>query len=118
MTSDCYPCRMWARLDDLPPRERVAVHGGWRIAHAFDTSLPGWLCVLPRRHITSLAELNGDEARTLGPLLAAGSAALQQVLACEKTYAMLFAEREGFAHLHFHLVPRMVDFDAAVEARL
>ena len=35
------------------------------------------------------------------------SAALRSVLGCTKTYSALFAEAEGFAHLHVHLVPRM-----------
>lgn len=26
-----------------------------------------------------------------------------------KTYIMQFAEKEGFAHVHFHVVPRMAD---------
>jgi diadenosine tetraphosphate (Ap4A) HIT family hydrolase len=25
---------------------------------------------------------------------------------CEKTYVALFAEAEGFSHVHFHVVPR------------
>jgi diadenosine tetraphosphate (Ap4A) HIT family hydrolase len=29
------------------------------------------------------------------------------VTGCVKTYVMQFAEREGFAHVHFHIVPRM-----------
>jgi diadenosine tetraphosphate (Ap4A) HIT family hydrolase len=32
------------------------------------------------------------------------------VVGCDKTYVMLFAEAEGFGHLHFHVVPRMESF--------
>ncbi len=52
MVAGCYPCEMNARIDDLPPRERVHAEGGWRIAHAFNVSLPGWL---PRDEQDALA---------------------------------------------------------------
>jgi diadenosine tetraphosphate (Ap4A) HIT family hydrolase len=31
---------------------------------------------------------------------------LQQVVGCQKTYIAQFAEAEGFAHVHFHVIPR------------
>ena len=70
---------------------------------------PGWLVLLPRRHVTGAHELTGEEAAELGALLRTGSQALVEVTGCAKTYVMLFAEREGFGHLHVHLVPRAVD---------
>jgi len=59
--------------------------------------------------VHSLDQLTADEATTLGDLLRRASIALQAVLGCQKTYVMLFAEAEGFAHLHVHVVPRMPD---------
>jgi diadenosine tetraphosphate (Ap4A) HIT family hydrolase len=35
--------------------------------------------------------------------------ALKEVTGWVKTYVMLFAEADGFAHLHVHVVPRMSD---------
>ena len=104
----CYSCSV--ELDDeLPSWQRVVVTDRWRAAHAFNTSLPGWLVVVPRRHVLSLAELEPDESAQLGPLLADLTRALQQTTGCLKTYVMLYAEAEGFEHLHFHVVPRMPD---------
>jgi diadenosine tetraphosphate (Ap4A) HIT family hydrolase len=97
---------------DLPPRERVLVAPGWRVAHAFGTALPGWLVVVPRRHVTALDELTPAEAAELGPLLRNVTAAMRTVLGCTKTYVALFAEAEGFAHVHFHVIPRAADLDA------
>ena len=96
---------------DLPPRERVHDGPRWRVAHAFGTSLPGWLVVLPRRHVTALDELTAEEAADLGPLLRALTAALRQAVGCTKTYVALFAEAEGFGHVHFHVVPRQPELD-------
>jgi diadenosine tetraphosphate (Ap4A) HIT family hydrolase len=61
----CFSCAQGARAD-LPPRERLHVGPQWRVAHAFGTSLPGWLVVLPRRHVTALDQLTVGEAAGLG----------------------------------------------------
>lgn len=105
----CYPCRTNDAGSDLPARERVYDDGVWRVAHALSSTLPCWLVVLPRRHITSLAELTPAESAALGPLLQRLSAALAEVTGCQKTYVALFAEAEGFEHLHVHVVPRVPD---------
>ncbi|HYZ94088.1 MAG TPA: HIT family protein [Actinomycetota bacterium] len=82
----------------------------WRACHAFNTSLPGWVVVLPRRHIEAIHELTDEEAAGLGPLIRSLSIALRTLTGCRKTYVVQFAEAEGFAHVHFHVVPRMDDF--------
>ncbi|MGF7239018.1 MAG: HIT family protein [Frankia sp.] len=105
----CYSCDRNRELDRLAPRERVFVDVDWRVAHAFNSALPGWLVLLPRRHVTSLVDLTNAETAKIGPLLGALSRALGEVTGCVKSYVMLFAEAEGFAHLHFHVVPRMLD---------
>jgi diadenosine tetraphosphate (Ap4A) HIT family hydrolase len=107
VTDPCYACAMTAQLETLPPREAVIVDGGWRVAHAFNSSLPGWLVVLPLRHLAALDELTIDEAASLGSLLRRLSAALADTVGSLKSYVMFFAEAEGFAHLHVHVVPRM-----------
>jgi diadenosine tetraphosphate (Ap4A) HIT family hydrolase len=111
---DCYSCAMNSRVA-LAPRERVYAGERWRAAHAIGTALPGWLVLLPRRHVTALDELTAEEAAELGPLLSGLTAALREVTGCAKTYVALFAEAEGFAHLHFHVVPR--DPGMALELR-
>jgi diadenosine tetraphosphate (Ap4A) HIT family hydrolase len=107
MPGGCYACEQAG--PDAPFRERFVREGGWRVAHDFNTSLEGWLVLAPLRHVHALDELTADEARALGDLLRRASAALRTVTGCEKTYVMLFAEKEGFAHLHVHVVPRMAD---------
>lgn len=69
---------------------------------------------MPRRHIERLDELTPEEAQRLGPLLAGLTRALRNVTGCVKTYVALYAEAEGFAHVHFHVVPRMPDQDPAL----
>jgi diadenosine tetraphosphate (Ap4A) HIT family hydrolase len=109
MALECYACAQSA-LSDLPVREQVWVVPGWRVAHDFNSSLPGWLILVPTRHVESLDELTAEEADTLGLLLRQASIALKTVTGCRKTYVMMFAEKVGFTHVHFHVVPRMDDF--------
>ena len=108
--SDCLPCRNNAlEPSELPPRERVYDDGFWRVAHAFNSALPGWMVVIARRHITSLAETTAEEAAALGPLLRDLSRALAQVAQAQKCYVLFLAEAEGFGHVHIHVVPRHAD---------
>jgi len=92
----------------------VFVGPRWRVAHAFGTSLPGWLVVLPNRHVVALDELTQAEAADLGPLLRDVSAALREVVHCDKTYVALFAEAAGFQHIHFHVIPRQAGLAAGL----
>ncbi len=111
MSEDCRICEINDRLGSLPVRERVYVNDSWRVAHAWST-LPGWLIVAPLRHVEALDELSDQETATLGPLLGLTTRALREILGCEKTYVVLFAEQPTFSHLHIHVVPRMADFTA------
>ncbi|MFJ8857642.1 HIT family protein [Streptomyces sp. NPDC102451] len=104
---DCYVCGREAQFGELPPRECVVFDELWRVAHAFDTAVPGWLVLLPRRHVTAVHDLTDAEAAALGTWQVKLSRALRSVTGCVKTYVIQFAEAEGFAHAHFHIVPRM-----------
>lgn len=104
----CFACDQQA-TPVLPPREDVLHTGHWRVAHAFDSTLPGWLVLLPTRHVTSFTELAPAAADELGGLVRRLSRALEAVTGCVKTYLMQFSEAEGFSHLHVHLVPRLPD---------
>ncbi len=103
---DCYSCASEAAFAGLPPRERIAADEHWRVAHAIRTALPGWLVLMPRRHVTTVAALTDAEAASLGSWQVRLSRALAVATGCEKTYVAQFAEQEGFAHVHFHIVPR------------
>jgi diadenosine tetraphosphate (Ap4A) HIT family hydrolase len=104
--ANCYTCEHEAEAGQLPLRESIAADEHWRVAHAFNSALPGWLVLVPRRHVTALSELTDAEAAGLGTWQVRLSRALEQVVGCQKTYLAQFAEAEGFAHVHFHVVPR------------
>ena len=105
---ECFACGQEAKVAP-PPREDVVHTEHWRVALAFNSTLPGWLVLLPTRHVTSLTQLIPEAADEFGGLVTRLSRALETVTGCVKTYLMQFSEAEGFSHLHFHLVPRLQD---------
>ena len=104
----CFACDQQAAVP-LSPREDVVHTDHWRVAHAFNSTLPGWLVLVPTRHVKSFTELTPEAADEVGGLVRRLGAALEAVTGCVKTYLMQFSEAEGFSHLHLHLVPRLPD---------
>jgi diadenosine tetraphosphate (Ap4A) HIT family hydrolase len=112
IVNECYSCEQNARFTDLPIFERIAVDEHWRVAHALGAAVEGWLVLVPRRHVATVAELTDAEAASLGSWQVRLSRALTQVTGCVKTYVVQFAEKEGFQHVHFHIVPRAAGLPA------
>ena len=61
------------------------------------------------RHLEASAELTEQEAAMFGPLTRRITQAMTEVLHPAKIYLNLYAEAQGFAHLHVHLTPRYAD---------
>lgn len=108
-TMGCRTCGENSRPAPRPPRERIDGDEHWRVAHAFGTPLPGWLVLIPLRHVERVADLTGAEAASLGRWQVRLSGAVQEVTGCAKTYLAQFAESPAFRHVHFHVVPRAAD---------
>lgn len=102
-------CHLTAIRHEQPLCERIFETEHWRVVHAFNTSLPGWLVVIAKRHVASFAELTEAEAREFGPFLHRVSRALQEATGAVKTYTILFAEHPEHPHVHFHVVPRAAE---------
>jgi diadenosine tetraphosphate (Ap4A) HIT family hydrolase len=109
-TPECYSCeRNAVPSERLPAREAVYDDGHWRVAHAFSSSLAGWMVIVARRHILSLSEMTRDEAAALGPLIQRLSSALEAATGSAKCYVIFLAEAPGFSHVHIHVAPRLTD---------
>lgn len=109
--AECRTCELIERRDagDAPPWDLILRTPGWDLAHAYGTSIEGWLVLVVRRHITSLADLTDSEAGEIGPLIKQVSQALRQVVGCVKTYVAQFAEHPLHPHVHVHVIPRAAD---------
>ena len=109
--ASCKTCELVAARDAGTAPLWDCIHRSqfWDIVHAYDTSLPGWLVIVARRHIATVDELTDDEAAQLGILIRRTSVALKAITGCAKTYVIQFAEAAEHPHVHFHIVPRMAD---------
>ena len=107
----CKTCEMTRqrRLGNAPLWDDVYQAKFWDVVHAYNSALPGWLVLVLHRHIESVDELTEHEAAELGILIRRVSLSLKLVLGCIKTYVIQFAEARQHPHVHFHIVPRMVD---------
>lgn len=95
LVAGCFSCDQARRGATLPIRERIYDDGLWRVAHAFNNALPGWLVLLPLRHVTSIAELTADEAARLGPLIHQVSQALHAITGCQKPMCSSLPKRKA-----------------------
>ena len=104
--SACLSCAQDTQDPTRHPENWIASDKHWRISHAVGAAVAGWLVLVPRRHVVTIADLTDEEAAALGTWQVRLSRALHAVTGCAKTYVVQFAERQGFAHVHFHIVPR------------
>ncbi|HSH01646.1 MAG TPA: tyrosine-protein phosphatase [Anaerolineae bacterium] len=109
--TNCLTCQFLARRDNnqAPLWDNIYRTANWDLVHSYNTSLPGWLVLIPRRHVESIANLTPDEYNTLGPLLHHTSQALKTNTNCRKTYIVQFADHPQHPHVHFHIIPVMND---------
>ncbi len=107
----CLTCELVRRRDEghAPLWDSICRTDHWDLVHSYNTSLPGWLVLIARRHLEAIDELTDEEAAELGVLLRQTSAALKEVTGCVKTYVIQFAEAAEHPHVHFHIIPRMAD---------
>ena len=112
----CALCR-GAELDAELGRELVWESDLWRLTTSIGPGdpTPGFSYLEPKRHITHITELDGEEALTFGPVLARSCQALKEATGAEHVYIYVFGD--SVPHLHLHLAPHSAG-DALVETPL
>lgn len=102
-TAACLLCTP-TEADAAIGRSEVWADRLWRLTTAV---APGTVLAFsylePRRHIPSIAELDGDEARTFGSVLAHCCKVLTEETGAERTFVYVFGG--SVPHLHAHLTP-------------
>jgi diadenosine tetraphosphate (Ap4A) HIT family hydrolase len=102
--ADCLICRREegdAELHRIPVWEDAR----WRLTTSMYSEIPGFSYLEPKRHIPYVTELDGEEARTLGPVLARTTRALKEETGAELVYVLVFGGH--IPHLHIHLSPHV-----------
>lgn len=101
----CFICRKHEGQEPAPPGSYIYEDGYWLVCHAPTKLGPlGTLFIESRRHFLDYAEMNTEEAETLGPLLQKVYGALKLHTHAERIYQL--STMEGQPHLHIWLVPR------------
>jgi diadenosine tetraphosphate (Ap4A) HIT family hydrolase len=99
---ECVLCRGTAGDLELQ-RVQVWEDALWRLTVSLDAEILAFSYLEPKRHIPHLTELDGEEARTFGEVLARVSRVLQEETGAELVYVYIFGG--GVPHLHVHLAP-------------
>ena len=76
----------------------------FKLVHCRDCFIAGYLILLPKQEVTSIAELLEPAQQQLGPTLAIAQRVLQTVINPQKIYSLSFNEK--VSSLHFHIFPR------------
>lgn len=103
---DCWSCQHLQGLRTVSRAPRIYEGQYWNVEHVPETSVPGWIVIVLRRHAPALHDLNKDEFDELSRLFPGCIGALHREFGTEKEYVMQFAESDHYQHVHFHLVPR------------
>ncbi|MDJ0789967.1 MAG: hypothetical protein QNK05_24485, partial [Myxococcota bacterium] len=86
----CIACDLMAGRADRPGG-LVHETRGWVVEHCVGPLGVGTLLVKPRRHCLHVGDLDGEEARELGPLLQRTSACVEQLNAADQVYVCLWS---------------------------
>jgi len=79
----------------------------WRLSVSLEAEVPGFSYLEPKRHIPHITDLDGEEARTFGTVLARVTNVLRDETGAELVYVYIFGG--GVPHLHVHLAPHRSD---------
>ncbi len=75
----------------------------WRMTMSLEAEVPGFCFLEPIRHIPYITDLDGEEAKTFGEVIAKVTRVLKEETNAELVYVYVFGG--GVPHLHVHLAP-------------
>jgi diadenosine tetraphosphate (Ap4A) HIT family hydrolase len=102
---DCLACDLAEGRAPLPGG-RIHQTSRWVVEHCVGPLGLGTLVVKPRRHVTSVADLDDDEAAELGPLLRRASEVAAALVDAEQVYNCLWSHAGAVpGHIHYVVQP-------------
>ncbi len=101
-STDCLICR-GAEGDTELRRILVWEDSLWRLTVSLYSEILGFSYLEPKRHIPYVTDLDGEEARTLGSVLARATRVLQEITGALLVFVLIYGGH--IPHLHLHLVP-------------
>jgi diadenosine tetraphosphate (Ap4A) HIT family hydrolase len=105
MAEETTACAICLGPEGDPGLDRIQVWEDrvWRLTTALSGEVAGFSYLEPKRHVPHVTDLNGEEAQTLGTVLAQTTRAIRDASGAELVYVYVFGG--GVPHLHLHLAP-------------
>ena len=88
-------------------RVEVWTNKNWRLTASTYSSVKGLCYLEPRRHITYITELDGEESVEFGTILSKTTKAIKEIFNAKLVYVYIFGGH--IPHLHVHLAPHTED---------
>lgn len=101
----CLACDL---ADGRTPLPGGVIHetGRWLVEHCVGPLGVGTLIVKPKRHFVHVADLDGEEAEELGPLLQRTASIVMTLASPDQVYVCLWSHQGGTpVHIHFVVQP-------------
>ena len=101
----CPLCR-GREVDPDMGREQVWEDAHWRLTTSIGPGdpTPGFSYLEPKRHIPSIADLDGGEAVTFGLAIARSTKAIKQATGSEAVYVYVYGGHIPHLHVHWVLI--------------
>lgn len=112
---DCNTCKSLRGEISLTSGPVIWSGQYWQVEHVYPVSIKGWLVVVLKQHIEALHSLTPPEWGELRAIQGEFFSLLHTKLGTQKEYSFCFAEKEGFQHIHFHIVG--ISEDLPIEKR-
>lgn len=102
--TSCQAIRASKRINQVP---RVMETKNWVVEHGYPTSMKGWMVIMPKRHVTSVHELNREEMAEFGELLHEVCVGQHELYKTENEYFVQYSEGAEYQHINIHVIPRL-----------
>ncbi len=111
---NCLVCQSVSGERRISPGPALFEGRYWAVEHAYPVKMQGWLVIVLKRHAAALHDLSREEFEELAELQQRCAHVLREAFGCANEYAICLAEKEGFRHIHFHMVARAPDLPEAL----
>jgi diadenosine tetraphosphate (Ap4A) HIT family hydrolase len=107
--TDCWVCEITAAKG--VPGGVIHETARWVVDHCIGPLGIGTLIVRPKRHLVHVADLDGEEAHELGPLLQQAATVVTELVQPDQVYVTLWSHAGGKpgeakpGHIHFVVQP-------------
>lgn len=91
-------------MDDVLMRTEVWSDNLWRLTTNRVGEVAGFSYLEPKRHISDITMLDGEEAASFGKVIADASIAIKKATGADLVYVYVFGD--AVPHLHIHLAPQ------------